>query len=74
MGTTKFAPRSRDAVREGIVSLTSDGRWGNYHRLDCGEVLHRGEPGVRSVIHGPWRYLAQHWWPCAVCLPPEGDD
>lgn len=73
MSTQSFAPRTRDALREGVVSLTSDGRWGNYHRLDCAEVAHRGEPGVRSVIHGPWRYMAQHWFACPICQPP-GDD
>jgi hypothetical protein len=28
---------------------------------------------VRAVVHGPWRYLAAHWRPCPVCMPPVTD-
>jgi hypothetical protein len=54
----------------GVVARLSSGGWGPYHRHDCVEAPHRGDPGVRDVIHGPWRYLAAHWRPCARCRPP----
>jgi len=61
--------RDRRAT-EGVVAHYSKGGFGPYHRLDCPEAPHRGDPGVRDTIHGPWRYLASHWAPCLVCSPP----
>lgn len=55
---------------EGVVGHYSKGGFGQYHRLDCPEAPHRGDPGVRDTIHGPWRYLSAHWAPCPVCRPP----
>ena len=57
--------------RAGCVAHLSAGGWGRYHRPDCPEAPHRGDPGVRDVVHGPWRYLAAHWRPCPRCRPPE---
>ena len=66
---TKYAPRDRVAT-EGVVAHFSRGGFGAYHRLDCPDAPHRGDPGVRDTIHGPWRYLSAHWAPCPVCRPP----
>ncbi|MGA0068751.1 MAG: hypothetical protein ACO3PB_04760 [Miltoncostaeaceae bacterium] len=66
---TMRAERDRLAT-EGVVAHYSRGGFGQYHRLDCSEAPHRGDPGVRDTIHGPWKYLAAHWSPCPVCLPP----
>ena len=58
------------AAETGCVAHLSAGGWGEYHRTDCREAPHRGDAGVRDVIHGPWRYLSAHWKPCTLCLPP----
>jgi hypothetical protein len=58
------------AAESGSVARMSAGGWGRYHRDDCPEAPHRGDPGVRDVVHGPWRYLAAHWQPCPRCAPP----
>lgn len=58
------------AAETGRVARMSEGGWGRYHRDDCTEAPHRGDPGVRDVVHGPWRYLAAHWQPCPRCAPP----
>ena len=55
---------------EGVVGHYSTGGFGQYHRLNCPEAPHRGDPGVRDTIHGPWKYLAAHWAPCPACSPP----
>lgn len=61
----------RPGVAEtGCVAHMSKGGWGRYHRHDCPEAPRRGDPGVRDVVHGPWRYLASHWDPCPHCAPP----
>jgi len=62
--------RTRDPHAEGVVAHLSEGGYSVYHRLGCVNAPHRGEPGVRDLIHGPWRYLAAHWRPCQVCRPP----
>ena len=66
--------RTRDPLEEGVVAHLSAGGYSVYHRLDCVNAPRRGEPGVRDLIHGPWRYLAAHWRPCQVCRPPAGAD
>ena len=48
---TKYAPRDRVAT-EGVVAHFSRGGFGAYHRLDCPDAPHRGDPGVRDTIHG----------------------
>jgi hypothetical protein len=58
------------AAETGCVAHLSAGGWGVYHRTDCREAPHRGDSGVRDVVHGPWRYLSAHWEPCTLCLPP----
>ena len=64
--------RGRPAPPEaGCVAHLSAGGWGQYHRMECAEAPHRGDIGVRDVIHGPWRYLSAHWEPCTLCLPPK---
>lgn len=70
MATTDYAVRPPDAVEAGVVARLSGGGWTPYHRQGCIMAPHRGEPGVRDVIHGPWRYLASHWVPCERCRPP----
>lgn len=60
------------AATDGVVAHYSRGGFSRYHRLDCPEAPHRGDPGVRDTIHGPWRYLSAHWPPCPVCRPPVG--
>lgn len=62
--------RRREAADTGCVARMSAGGWGLYHRHECPEAPHRGDPGVRDVVHGPWRYLAAHWAPCPRCAPP----
>ncbi len=62
--------RRPEAADSGCVAHLSEGGWGRYHRPDCALAPHRGEPGVRHVVHGPWRYLSAHWEPCSVCRPP----
>jgi len=62
--------RPRDAASEGVVARFSAGGFGPYHRLDCPDAPHRGDVGVRDLVHGPWRYLAAHWRPCERCRPP----
>lgn len=62
--------RRPEAVDSGCVAHLSEGGWGHYHRPDCAMAPHRGDPGVRHVVHGPWRYLSAHWQPCPVCRPP----
>jgi hypothetical protein len=57
----------------GCVGRMSAGGWGAYHRRDCPEAPRRGDPGVRDVVHGPWRYLAAHWRPCPRCAPPGAE-
>lgn len=59
-----------EAADSGCVAHLSEGGWGYYHRPECAFAPHRGEPGVRHVVHGPWRYLSAHWRPCPVCAPP----
>ena len=61
---------SRVTAETGCVAHLSAGGWGRYHRPDCPEAPHRGDPGVRHLVHGPWRYLAAHWRPCSRCRPP----
>jgi len=68
--STQHAPRDH-AATEGVVGHFSTGGFGPYHRLDCPDAPHRGDPGVRDTIHGPWRYLSSHWAPCALCSPPS---
>ncbi len=58
------------AADSGCVAHMSVGGWGRYHREDCPDAPHRGDLGVRDVVHGPWRYLAAHWQPCPRCAPP----
>jgi hypothetical protein len=69
MNETTQAAR-RDAAQAGAVAHLSEGGWTHYHRLDCPEAPQRRDPGVRHVVHGPWRYLAAHWQPCPRCRPP----
>lgn len=57
----------------GAVARMSAGGWSTYHRPGCELAPHRGDPGVRDVVRGPWRYLAAHWSPCPVCRPPVAD-
>jgi hypothetical protein len=64
-----YAPKARDAAREGVVGRQTAGGWGHYHRMDCALAPRMGD-GVGKVVHGPWRYLAAHWDPCPVCAPP----
>lgn len=59
-----------DPEATGVVARLSAGGWTPYHRQGCVAAPHRGEPGVRDVIHGPWRYLGSHWIPCPRCAPP----
>lgn len=61
---------ARDPHQCGVVARHTDGGFGPYHRLDCPGRPQRGTPGVRSLIHGPWRYLAAHWQPGRCCQPP----
>lgn len=68
MNTTR--PTRDRLATEGVVAHYSRGGFGQYHRLDCAEAPHRGDPGIRDTIHGPWKYLASHWSPCPVCRPP----
>ena len=70
MTMTTRSVRVRDADAEGVVAHRSVGGFGHYHRLGCPDAPHRGEPGVRTLIHGPWRYLSAHWQPCPRCAPP----
>ena len=67
---TMTATRPPAADETGCVARLSKGGWGHYHRRDCADAPRRGAPGVRHVIHGPWRYLATHWSPCPRCRPP----
>ena len=66
--------RRRTAADVGCVARMSAGGWGRYHREGCPEAPHRGDPGVRDVVHGPWRYLSTHWQPCPVCTPPGAQE
>ena len=61
---------SRVTAETGCVAHLSAGGWSRYHRPDCPDAPRRGDPGVRHLVHGPWRYLAAHWRPCARCRPP----
>ncbi len=70
--TTKDGRQS--AVDTGCVARMSAGGWSRYHREACAEAPHRGDPGVRDVVHGPWRYLAAHWQPCERCAPPAPEE
>jgi hypothetical protein len=71
MTTTTSNGRLHVAAEEtGAVAHLSAGGWGHYHRRSCPDAPLRGEPGVRDVVHGPWRYLAAHWRPCPRCRPP----
>lgn len=63
-------PSATSPDETGVVGRRSEGGWTAYHRQGCIEAPHRGDPGVRDVIHGPWRYLAAHWAPCPRCEPP----
>ncbi len=69
MTTHRFA-QAHAAEEAGVVARRSSGGWGPYHRPECAQAPHRGDPDVRDVIHGPWRYLSAHWAPCPVCRPP----
>ena len=62
---------SRVTAETGCVAHLSAGGWGRYHRPDCPDAPRRGDPGVRDLVHGPWRYLAAHWRPCSR-VPPAG--
>lgn len=70
MDAHRFTPRHGPTRDCGVVARLSSGGWGPYHRQGCPEAPHRGEPDVRDLIHGPWRYLAAHWAPCERCRPP----
>jgi hypothetical protein len=50
--------RPHAAAGTGSVAHLSAGGWGRYHRDDCPDAPHRGDAGVRDVVHGPWKYLA----------------
>lgn len=73
MMITIQAPRD-GVAHEGVVAHFSQGGFGRYHRIDCPDAPHRGDPGVRDTIHGPWRYLSAHWTPCPRCNPPFEQD
>ena len=68
--TTREMPGRHETAETGCVAHMSEGGWGHYHREDCALAPHRGELGVRDMVHGPWRYLSAHWEPCPVCRPP----
>lgn len=71
MRTYETRPRRMsDAAEAGVVARLSAGGWTHYHREGCIDAPHRGEPGVRDLIHGPWLYLSRHWAPCPRCRPP----
>jgi hypothetical protein len=69
--TMTFVRPPRAASEGGVVARLSAGGWTAYHQLDCDAAPRRGAPGVRDLIHGPWRYLAAHWAPCPRCRPPR---
>ncbi len=56
----------------GLVARRSSGGWGAYHRPGCSRAPRLDDDDVRSVVRGPWRYLAHHWRPCPECRPPGG--
>jgi hypothetical protein len=68
--TMQMRARARDEESQGVVAHQSAGGFSHYHRLGCPDAPRRGAPGVRALIHGPWRYLAAHWAPCSRCAPP----
>jgi len=75
MATTPLPRTTPEADDRGVVARRSDGTWTRYHTGDCPLAPVRGHAEVRSVIRGPWRYLASHWAPCPYCKPPrEGAD
>ena len=68
------APRPT-ADERGLVARRSSGGWGAYHRPGCARAPRLDDEDVRSVVRGPWRYLAHHWRPCPECRPPgDGGD
>lgn len=69
MNEHRLTPR-HETHEVGVVARLSSGGWSPYHRHGCADAPHRGDAGVRDVIHGPWRYLAAHWQPCPRCRPP----
>ena len=71
--TMTMNERPHTAAETGAVAHLSAGGWGHYHRRDCPDAPHRGDEGVRDVVHGPWRYLAAHFRPCPRCRPPEAE-
>jgi hypothetical protein len=71
--TMTMNERPHTAAETGAVAHLSAGGWGYYHRADCPDAPHRGDAGVRDVVHGPWRYLAAHFRPCPRCRPPEAE-
>ena len=73
MATTIDGVRPKTSER-GLVARLSDGGWGAYHRPGCPRAPRLGDEGVRSVVRGPWRYLAHHWVPCPECRPPGDAD
>lgn len=66
--------RNWDPETTGVVAHMSAGGFGHYHRQGCIEAPEKGDPGVRDIIHAPWRYLAVHWAPCPRCRPPHAMD
>lgn len=70
MATTTPSRAASTAGERGIVARHTDGSWSRYHVPSCPLAPERGQPDIRSVIRGPWRYLAQHWAPCPHCKPP----
>lgn len=73
-GREMTTERNWDPRTHGVVGHYSQGGFGQYHRQECREAPHRGEPGVRDTIHAPWKYLAAHWPPCPDCRPPCESD
>lgn len=74
MATTHGVEPRTSAAERGLVARHSSGEWGMYHRPDCALAPRSRDAGIRSIIRGPWRYLAQHWAPCPECRPPAGRD
>ena len=68
-GNPKPDSRTLDAGR--VVARAFGRDVGEIDVIGLGPgLLSWGDPGVRDVVHGPWRYLAAHWEPCPRCAPP----
>jgi hypothetical protein len=74
MATTSPPRPAHRAGERGIVARHTDGSWGRYHVIDCPQAPSRAQDDIRSVIRGPWRYLAKHWAPCPHCRPPRAEE